>query len=64
MSTQTPDRTDQPDDRTYPAEHAFSPPRDVPAWRRIEPDLSGGYVEIHLACHAAAGLSPETVTSS
>lgn len=59
------DRDDRTDDqRRYPAEDAYGPRRDTPAWRRIEPDLSGGYVEVHLALDAIDGLSPEEVTSS
>lgn len=58
------DRADRTDDqRRYPAEKAYGPRHDTPAWRRIEPGLSGGYVEVHLALHAIDGFSPE-VTSS
>ena len=52
------------DDRLYPAERAYSSPHDTPAWRRIAPDLSGGYVKVHLAldCSELGGI--EEVTSS
>lgn len=71
MSTYTsnnaePDPNNEPDDdqRVYPAEDAYAPRRSTPAWRRIDPDLSGGYAEVYLALHAAEGFSPEEVTSS
>lgn len=56
------DRTD--DERRYPAEDAYGPRRDTPAWKRIEPDLSGGYVEVHLAWDAIDDLSHEEVTTT
>lgn len=40
-------RTD--DERIYPAEDAYGPRRRTPAWQRIAPDLSGGYIEVSLA---------------
>jgi len=52
-------RTDAEDDRVYPAERAFSTPRDRPAWKVIGPGLSGGWREIH----AALTGSPEVLFS-
>jgi hypothetical protein len=62
MSTKLHDdgRTEREDDRVYPAERAFSTPRDRPAWKAIDPDLSGGWREVR----AANGLSPEVFTST
>lgn len=49
----------------YPAERAYGPRRETPAWRRIEPGLSGGYVEVHLACECPnPDFSFEEVTTT
>lgn len=62
-ATTSTDRTahDRP---IYPAERAYGPRRETPAWRRIEPDLSGGNDDIYAACDAEDGMSHDEVTSS
>ena len=53
MSIHSPEPETEPSGRhpeQYPAEKAFGPRQDRPAWQRVDPDdLSGGYVEVHIA---------------
>ena len=51
--------------RDYLAELAYGPRRETPVWKRIAPDLSGGYVEVHLALDCGnPDYTFEDVTSS
>lgn len=52
------------DGRVFPVERAVPPKRERAAWKRIEPDLSGGYAEIHEAMGCDLGVDPDEVTSS
>lgn len=67
-STAGPD-VDEPDDeqrdrRVFPLESAYPEPGERPAWKRLEPDLSGGYIEIHRAMCGDVPIGHEEATSS
>lgn len=70
MSVHTPIQADSTlddgtaDERIYPAEHTYGPRDDTPAWRRVNPDHSSGYVEIRLALDCDHPDCIEEVTSS